>query len=205
MIKISLADDHKIFAELTAEMLAEKYEVVDIFYDGEEVLKSNNLSRVDILILDLWLPKFSGLEIVDRVLQEHQKLKILVLTSNTNPEVLIELYKRGVHAYIPKARSKNELLKALDIIEKGEKYFSDLSISDLLYTKEVEEKEDLKLTKREREIIKLILKKMTNEEIAKQLFISKSTVKTHRQNIYYKLNVSSLDEIYKIALIKKLF
>jgi len=201
MKKIIVADDHKIFADLISKHLQSKgFEIVSKFYNGLDLLEYDGLETADFLILDLSMPGATGFKVIKKLTEKNIDIKIIILTTNSRSEDLLELHKLGIDGFVHKSKDLDTLIEAIDIISTGENYYSDINFRDIILSEEYEETNDLELTPREYEIAQHIIQKYSSAEIAEKLFISINTVNTHKKSLYKKLNVSSKNEFIKSAI-----
>jgi DNA-binding NarL/FixJ family response regulator len=207
MIKVILVDDHKIVLDSLSLLLGsiDNIEVVEVFENPNLVLPFLENHEVDIVITDCNMPIMSGIDLTYKIRTAHSSLKILLLTMAEDATHIRDAIKAGVHGYILKKTGKGELEKAITKILDGKKYYSEAVIDELAATTG----EDLNdsqpetiehLTVREIEILKLISHEKSTAEIAESLFISISTVETHRANLMKKLAVKSSIGMVKFAI-----
>lgn len=209
--KVFIVDDHAIFREGLKHILAvrKKYEVLGEAADGKTAIEEIDLRQPDIVILDISLPTISGIEIALYIKKYYENMRIIILTRHDNQAYIHQLLKQGIHAYVLKDNSSEDLLRALDETSKGRVYLSP-QITDKIvqnYTLHEnnlinEDKNDLfsKLTPREREILKLLAEGKSNKDIASLLWISSATVKTHRNNIMRKLQINNIANLVVYAV-----
>ena len=209
MIRVFITDDHEIYLEGLALLLSrqEGIEVIGTATSGKELL-----SRVqqglpaDILLLDVYLPDISEEELVQQIRATHPDLRIIYLTLLRGTRYVHKLAKYNIQGYILKNASLEELLGALRSVQDGGSYFSkDIHIGDrdedFRNTITIEDKQiDEILSRRELEVLRLICKEYSNAEIADKLFLSVSTVETHRKNLIAKLGVNNTVGLVKFAL-----
>lgn len=201
MKKIIVTDDHKIFADLIEENLIKNgYQVIGNFQLGSDLINEPELENADYLILDLSLPDMNGKEIVNEIKEKGIKSNIIILTSNSNPSILLELYQLGINGFVHKSKDLNTLIEAIESIEKGQDYFSDINFIDIINAEKEEIEDNIELSPRELEIAELLAEQKSNQEVAEALFISINTVKAHKKSLYKKLNVSSSFEFRSEAL-----
>jgi DNA-binding NarL/FixJ family response regulator len=205
-IRVVLADDHVFVRDGIKSLLENEanIEVVGEATDGLEALKIVDIEHPDLLILDIRMPNMTGIEVVEKLRSQNNQVKIVMLSMHESEEYVLKSIKAGADGYLLKGSSKDEFLKALNTVANGGKYFSgDISsilISQLsnsvtsLETKQIVD-EDLMITKREKEILKLLLSGKGNKEIAEALDISKRTAEVHRFNLMKKLKVKNLMEL----------
>ncbi|CAH0997784.1 Oxygen regulatory protein NreC [Emticicia aquatica] len=207
MIKILLIDDHQVLLDSLRLLFnsIENVEVVGTLNDSRKVSHFLNDVGVDILVSDLHMPFFSGIDLALQFKKTHPNLKILLLTMAEDAQHIREALRAGVHGYILKKTGKEELHTAILKLMDGKKYYSEAVIEELAATAD-EDYNDARpetiehLTAREVEILKLITQEQSTAEIAEKLFISISTVETHRANLMKKLNVKSAIGMVKFAI-----
>ncbi|MFM9825660.1 response regulator [Flavobacterium sp.] len=206
-IRVVLADDHVFVRDGIKFLLENEFniEVVGEAVDGQDALKVVNDLNPDLLILDIRMPKLTGIEVVEKLRGEGKLLKIVMLSMHESEEYVLKSIKAGADGYLLKGSSKEEFLKALHTVANGGKYFSgDISsilISQLsnpnnaIFESKKVIDEELLITKREKEILTLLLAGKGNKEIADTLDISKRTAEVHRFNLMKKLKVKNLMEL----------
>jgi len=201
-----IADDHKMFLDGVLSILASQddYHILMTANSGKNVVKYvsiNPTAQIDLIITDLSMPEVDGITLNKLVKETNSNIKVLVVSMHMDTAMIDTLIKNDVDGYIPKNAEKDELLKAIATVLKGEKYFSE-SIKEA-YMKSVftKEKDTLTaLTEREKEVLKLIALENTTQEIADQLFLSKHTIESYRKNLISKLNVRNLAGLTKYAI-----
>lgn len=207
-IRILLVDDHQIILDSLSLLfdLMEGITLVDAVNDSRKVLDILEEKTVDILITDLSMPYMNGIELSFQVKEKYPDMKILMLTVNDQGDRIQDAFKAGISGYVMKKAGRIELENAIRTIAAGQLHFSQEVMRTLLSTKEGDDQfEKIKhLTKREVEIIKLIVREYSSAEIAEKLFISQGTVETHRHNIFKKLEVKNAIGLVKFALKYKL-
>lgn len=205
-IRVVLADDHVFVRDGIKSLLENEanIEVVGEATDGLEALKTIEINQPDLLILDIRMPNLTGIEVVEKLRSQKNPVKIVMLSMHESEEYVLKSIKAGADGYLLKGSSKEEFLKALNTVAEGGKYFSG-DISSILIgqltqaTNFSEEKqsinEEMLITKREKEILTLLLSGKGNKEIAEALDISKRTAEVHRFNLMKKLKVKNLIEL----------
>lgn len=205
-IRVVLADDHVFVRDGIKSLLENEtnIEVVGEATDGLEALKIVETNKPDLLILDIRMPNMTGIEVVEKLRSQNNDVKIVMLSMHESEEYVLKSIKAGADGYLLKGSSKEEFLKALQTVANGGKYFSG-DISSILIgqlsnpTAAMEPKQTLEeeqlITKREKEILKLLLSGKGNKEIAEALDISKRTAEVHRFNLMKKLKVKNLMEL----------
>jgi len=197
--KILIADDHQIFLDGLKLIFSDhpEWEIVAEANDGNQVLDYFKKFKIDLAILDINMPKPNGFEVCKYIKQHHPTCKIMILSMYGDDQFMQEFLKMGVDAYVLKNAGKVELIDAMETILRDELYIS----KALRHTKENEDSfvKSLSLTQREKEIITLLAKEKSSQEIADTLFISIYTVNTHRKNILHKLGIKNTAGLMKFA------
>jgi len=205
-IRVVLADDHVFVRDGIKSLLENEanIEVVGEATDGLEALKSVEINQPDLLILDIRMPNLTGIEVVEKLRSQNNLVKIVMLSMHESEEYVLKSIKAGADGYLLKGSSKEEFLKALNTVSEGGKYFSgDISsilIGQLTHPTTFSEtkqliSDEMMITKREKEILTLLLSGKGNKEIAEALDISKRTAEVHRFNLMKKLKVKNLIEL----------
>jgi DNA-binding NarL/FixJ family response regulator len=205
-IRVVLADDHVFVRDGIKSLLENEanIEVVGEATDGLEALKSVEINQPDLLILDIRMPNLTGIEVVEKLRSQNNLVKIVMLSMHESEEYVLKSIKAGADGYLLKGSSKEEFLKALHTVSEGGKYFSgDISsilIGQLTHPTSFSEtkqiiSDEMMITKREKEILTLLLSGKGNKEIAEALDISKRTAEVHRFNLMKKLKVKNLIEL----------
>lgn len=204
MIKILIADDHKIFLDgLRAILSTEK----DISVEGEaasgdEVLKLLALrDDINIVVLDCEMIGKNGLDTAIEIRNMYPHIKILMLTMHDRGELIDKLLAVPVDGYILKLKGADQLVEAIQKLNEGRPHFTPEIHEELVrYRKSKARNEDIRLTPREEEVLRLIARDNSTPEIAEILFIAQSTVETHRRNLIGKLGVKSTLGLVKWAI-----
>ncbi|KAB1071894.1 response regulator transcription factor [Tamlana haliotis] len=201
-----IVDDHKMFLDGILSILntKEAYNILLTTTSGTQVIKfldNNPDEKIDLIITDISMPELDGIALNKKVKEKSKSVKTLVVSMHNDADMIDELIENDVDGYVPKNAEKNELLRAIETILKGEKYFSkeikDIFLENKFYKKK---EEDIKLTQHEIDVISLIAQEFTTQEIADQLFLSKHTIESYRKNLIAKLQVRNLAGLTKYAL-----
>jgi DNA-binding NarL/FixJ family response regulator len=158
--------------------------------------------KPDIVLLDVVMPDQNGIEIVPQLLKENPESKVLVLSMQDEPRYVREAFEAGASGYVLKEAADSELVTAIREVAGGGRYVHP-ELGARLVAAETEERkraEDDPLSEREREVLRLLALGHTNQEIAKQLYISVRTAETHRAHIMQKLRLQSRAELVRYAL-----
>lgn len=206
IIRVVLADDHVFVRDGIKSLLENEANIIVVgeAIDGLDALKVVGNCKPDLLIVDIRMPHLTGIEVVEKLRSQNNTVKIVVLSMHESEEYVLKSIKAGADGYLLKGSSKDEFLKALHTVANGGKYFSG-DISSILIgqltnpslnteTKPVLD-DEMMITKREKEILKLLLSGKGNKEIAEALDISKRTAEVHRFNLMKKLKVKNLMEL----------
>ena len=209
-IRVLLADDHALIRSGIATLLQSNkdFVVVGEAEDGEEAVRKTGELKPTVVVLDLSMPKLSGIDATKQITKKYPEVNVLVLTMHENEEYVYQILKSGAAGYVLKSAGKDELIAAIRAAAKGDKFFSP-RISQIMaegYVRRVEQAAtemssgDVPLTRRELEVLALVVDGMTNQQIADQLFISPRTVDTHRTNIMQKLNIHDIANLVRYAI-----
>jgi two-component system, NarL family, response regulator NreC len=213
-IRVLLADDHELVRKGLAKLL-ESYKdltIVGEAGDGVEAVEQTKQLNPDVLVIDLSMPRLSGIEATKIIRKECPKVAVLVLTMYQKEEYVYQILKSGAGGYILKDAGKDVLADAIRTVAKGEKYYSP-RVSEIMVDgflrKTVSSAENpsgdveglnVSLTKREKEVLSLIAEGLNSEEISGKLFISPRTVDTHRTNIMQKLDIHDAGHLIRFAI-----
>jgi DNA-binding NarL/FixJ family response regulator len=205
MINLVIADDHKLVLEGLQLMLDEEKEIniVGFAHNGKEALEIIAKSSVDILLLDLNMPIMNGLEVCKVLKKKQSDVKIIILSMMDEVKLIQKLIEHGASGYLLKNSGKEEILNAIKKVDNGEKYFEKDVLMQLLSNGNSSTKRKSlmpKISKREKEILKLIMDELTSLEIGQKLFISLGTVETHRRNLINKLGVRNTAGLVRKAI-----
>jgi two-component system response regulator DegU len=210
MIKILIVDDHRIIRDGLKSLLSgeKDIEIIGEASNGEDALEKNRELKPDIIIADITMPEMNGIEMTRTICREGTGAKVLMVSMHDNEDYINQALEVGASGFLLKDSSKDELIKAIKAVENGETYCSG-EVSKILLNKfllsskskklKTEAEEKLDLTKREKEILKLISDGLSNKEIATKLFVSTRTVDTHRYNLMQKLGVKNGAELVRLA------
>jgi DNA-binding NarL/FixJ family response regulator len=208
-IKVLIVDDHDIVIVGLKALLSRNHdiEIVAITTDGEETIAKVEDLLPDVVVLDIDLPKISGIEVTEFITKNYPEVKVLLHTSYADEEHVISGFEAGASGYVPKSFKTDQLLEAIRTVHKGERYIkgsvSEMFISSYFKSKKTEETPitvKQSLTSRETEILKNITDGISNQEIADKLSISVRTVEAHKHNIMKKLEIFNTAELVKYAI-----
>ncbi len=201
-IKLLIADDHAILRDGIVSLLRseEAFQVAGTAANGYEVIELVNQHDFDVCLLDINMPGLNGIETARLIREKKPGIKIIMLTTYNDREIISELVHIGVAGYLLKNSDKQELVEAVHKVMKGRHYFSE-EVEKIILEGLTEKRtsEAIPLTEREQEVVQLLAKEYTNEKIANELHISYRTVETHRKNIMQKTKSHNLAGLLKYA------
>ncbi|WP_373514403.1 response regulator [Persicitalea sp.] len=212
-ISVLLADDHEVVLDSLAMMIAslEGVTVQATAKSGQEAFDQLTRTPVDIVLSDMHMPELNGIELALRLREYFPDIKLILLTMEEEPETIRAAMQAGAWGYVLKRATKKELENAIFSVAGGTRYFTEevhqqlaqIANESTLNGHETPESVS-SLSKREIEIIRLIASEASTQEIADQLFISPSTVETHRRNIFKKLDIHSVVALTRFAISNKI-
>ena len=207
MIKILIADDHQMFIDGIRSLLesSKSMKIIGEAHNGYEVTEFVAKEQVDIVLLDMNMPVMDGMEAMKIVKKKFPLVKIIMLTMFNTRDHIEKLLRAGADGYVLKNTGKEELVLAIETVMRGESFFSKEVTEQIMagiQKKKTNNKNSMmvELTEREKDVLKLIVKEFTTQEIGEKLFISSNTVETHRKNLISKLNVRNVAGLVKYAL-----
>jgi DNA-binding NarL/FixJ family response regulator len=209
-IKLFLADDHQIVLDGLQSFLEKEpqLEITGTAHSGEETLRLLEQQSADVVVLDISMPPgMDGIETARHIRKRYPNTKIVLLTMHGDGHFILNALRMGIHGYVIKEKSKESLVAAIHAVLGGNRYFPPELLNRVDFSAEPEpEKEEVQLTKREKQIVCLMADNpsFTSREIAEQFFIARTTVEKHVQNIKEKLGLHKNTELVKYAIEKKL-
>lgn len=209
MIKLAITDDHAMVIRGIETMLktSEDITIVGTFHSVEETINGLDSIFPDVMLLDINLPDGSGINLCKTILKKKPDIKIIALTNFNETAFVKNIIRNGAKGYLLKNTDKMELETAIKSVFKGDQYLQK-SIQKKLLDESIglSTKQTFipKLTRREQEVLNLIVKEHTTNEIAEKLFVSVKTVETHRSHLIQKLGVRNTAGLVRIALEKGL-
>lgn len=221
MIRLLVVDDHLLLREGIKCILGtyENLQIIAEASDGEDALRILKTNKVDILLVDINMPKLNGIELIRRVKSMKKDIRCIVLTAYADEKYVTEAIKAGAKGYVLKSASSDVIVEAIKNVENGGYYFhrempkrlqriAQNTVASMAVTLEPmrfpARKPKDRLTLREIELMSLIGQGLRNRDIAEKLFLSEKTVKNHLTNIFRKLGVADRTQALCVAVQKKI-
>lgn len=205
-VRVVLCDDHLIIIEGLQRLLADApgVECVGAATSGQELLETLQHLAADIVLLDLDMPAMGGAEVLPKIKERWPEIRVVILTMHDEAAVIRNLMEQGADGYLLKTCGRDELLRAVQAVQEGNKHFSAAITEGLLQRrKESIHHGDARLrllSVRECEVLSALAEGLSNKEIGNRLFISARTVDTHRSNIMKKLGAHNVAALVRIAV-----
>jgi DNA-binding NarL/FixJ family response regulator len=205
--RVIVVEDHQILLESISLLISTipNIELVGKASNGQKALQILENEQVDIIVSDVQMPVMNGIELTWKVKQQFPNIKILMLTVSEDSQTIKNALQAGADGFIFKSAEREELEEALSSLINNKKYFSDKAILSLAEANNevfISDKEAFKgiLTEREIQILKLIAQEYSGIQIAEKLFISPTTVESHRKNLFSKIGVNTSVGLVKYAM-----
>ena len=206
-IRVLIVDDHILIREGLRKVLSmePEIEVTSEATDGQEAIELSRKMEVDIILLDINMPKVNGITACKIIKEENPHIGIIALTIHDQEEYLFELIRSGISGYILKDVCPDQLIKTILGVAGGQSFLPPSLIAKVFkefnrISEQPRQQFNPGLTERETEILQELVSGKTNKKIALRLFISEKTVKNHLTNIFQKLNVSDRTQAALIAI-----
>jgi len=197
-IKLFIVDDHYMVIEGIRSLLLQEKNIELLGHAGnaESCMAFLQNQQPDVMLLDINLPDKSGIDLCKEIKDKYPTIKILGLSSYNQQSFIQKMIQNGASGYIIKNASREEIVEAIETVNEGNNYLS------IEATKTIIENKDAKIpiiTRREKEVLLLIAEGLTNNIIAEKLFISASTVDTHRSSLLAKFDVKNTANLIRLA------
>jgi DNA-binding NarL/FixJ family response regulator len=210
VIKVSIVDDHPMVISGLTNMLQpfKNIKVVSHFFNGKDLMEGLVQHLPDVILMDIMMPGIQGPELVRQVKGLYPHIKILAVTSLDTPGQIRNMMQCGCSGYLLKNTDQNILVEAIEKAFAGEEFIEpalkEQLVQSVLRFKEKSEPNKhtnkVVLTRREKEILQLIIQENSNQQIADKLFVSLRTVENHRFNLQQKLQVKNMIGLVKVAI-----
>lgn len=199
--KTLIVDDHPIVSEGLQVVFSQskEVEIVRIFKTGLMLLDYGGLGKIDIILLDVFLPDINGIDLCLKIKKSHPKIIILAMSSQAERSIVMQMIKNGANGYLLKSASLDEFKNCINKAVEGELAFSNEVKGVIQKTSIHDLKTVPRLTRREKEILLLLADGKSTQEISDTLFLSYLTVQTHRRNLLNKCQARNLTELLKFA------
>lgn len=199
-LHLAILDDHKMIAEMLKHVL-KKFSFVnsiDIFSESDAFFDHINKNNIDVLLLDVFMPDVDGLEVLKKCREKYdsEKLKIIVLSSSLDPEIISSALDNGVNAYLTKEDFSSELIAAFEYIYKNQgKAYVSKNATDILLSERIDKQNVMKLSPRETQLLKYICEAKTAKEIAHELDLSVNTIYFYTKRLMNKMEVNRTQDL----------
>ncbi|MFC4163770.1 response regulator [Epilithonimonas zeae] len=209
IIKVLIVDDHQLMIEGLKVLLEDELgiKVVSGAASMGEAIKILEQQQVDIILMDINMPEISGIDMTKKIRELYPAVKVIALTMHEDISVISKMIKAGASGYILKRTNMQEVVDAIRAVHQNGRYLSasvqHVIMDNLMSPEELldtAEEDKPVLSSRELEVLQLIAKEFSNEQIGEALYISERTVEAHRRNIFIKTKTKSIVGLIKYAL-----
>ena len=208
-LRILVADDHELVRRGVRTLLEAEpgWKVVAEVSDGQEAIEKAQQLKPEIVVLDIGMPRLSGLEAARRIRKTMPQIKVLILSMHDSEHLAWEVLNAGARGYVTKSDTARDLVIAIEALRRDKTFFTprvDRIILDSFLqgksTKNVKEMRGEQLTSRQREIVQLLAEGKTSKEVSALLNLSVKTIETHRANIMKRLSCHSVSDLVRYAV-----
>ena len=202
MIKVSIVDDHKIITDALSEIInkIEGFCIIDKAFSIAECREMLKRSQPDVLLLDVSLPDGNGIDLCPEIKKNYPEVKILILTSYAESNVVARALDEGAHGYVLKNAAVEEVIEGIRIVLAGKRFLCDEA--KVLFKNQMYQ--PISLSPKEREVLKLIVDGFTIKEISEKLFLGFETVRSYHKYLHLKLGVHNTAQLVRMAIEQKL-
>ncbi len=203
-IRLALADDHDLLLEGIARLLTEEkqMEVCITSSNGIDLVDQIPKQKPDVVMLDITMPGKDGAATAAEILRRFPDIRIIMLTMHQEPAYVLPLVDLGVHGFLLKSTSRAEMVAAIHLVMQGKRYFTEEVVQIISRRNLREAGEEIRITRREREIVQMMYEGFSALEVAERLFISQYTVFKHRQNLLQKCRCKNAAQLINLAISK---
>ena len=207
-VRILLVDDHQMMRDGLRAVLASKsgFDIVGEAKDGRAAVAAASELKPDVVVMDVGMPEMNGIEASRRIKKENPATKVIALSTHSDKRYVLNMISTGAEGYILKQSASDELIRAVEVVARGEHYLSP-QITGVVFEpmrgmpKRLASPTSRELLgSREREVLQLLAEGRTSKDIASVLGLSTKTIETHRRNISQKLGLRSIAELTKYAV-----
>ena len=198
--KVLLADDHAIVAEGLATLLKDHFDLLETVGDGSALIDTARKLRPDVIVTDIAMPVLSGLEALRRLKAMRSEAKVIFLTMHADAQLATEAFRAGASGYVLKQSAGEELIAAIQEVLKGRTYLTPLITQNVIANLTESTPPTVKLTPRQREVLRLIADGRRMKEIGAILELSTRTVESHKYEMMRVLGVESTAELVRYAI-----
>jgi DNA-binding NarL/FixJ family response regulator len=198
--KVLLADDHAIVAEGLATLLKDHFDLLETVGDGSALIDAARKLRPDVIVTDIAMPVLSGLEALRRLKATRNEAKVIFLTMHADAQLATEAFRAGASGYVLKQSAGEELIAAIQEVLKGRTYLTPLITKNVIANLTESTPPTVKLTPRQREVLRLIADGRRMKEIGAILELSTRTVESHKYEMMRALGVQSTAELVRYAI-----
>jgi DNA-binding NarL/FixJ family response regulator len=200
--RILLVEDHQVLRDGLRGLIerAADFEVVAEAGDGATAVALSEQLRPDLVVMDIWLPRLSGIDATRQILAKAPETRVLILSQHDSWSTVQQAFEAGAHGYLVKTSSASQLLVAARAIRDGDRYVSPDLRESGLRAAPVADSPLAQLSAREREVLQLIAEGLSNREIAATLGIAERTAGAHRTSVMSKLDVHKATDLVRLAI-----
>ncbi|MDW3651755.1 MAG: response regulator transcription factor [Bacteroidia bacterium] len=212
MIRVMIVDDHQLFVDALRSLLEDEQgiEVTAIASSPEQALATlAQKPQVDIILMDISFhnSEMDGMDVAEKVYEEYPHLKVLILTASNNGRYIARMLRQKISGYMLKNTAARELVKALNTVNDGDTYYGiEVMKAHMDYISKLHSHgaETVHVTKREREVLQLLVEGKSTQEIGEELHIGEAGVETHRRNLRNKFKVKNTAGLIREAILQDL-
>ncbi|HWK05369.1 MAG TPA: response regulator transcription factor [Puia sp.] len=204
-INLAIVDDHTIFRKILSDYLSQNdFKITLQASDATDFLTQLEAAKVDIVIMDLFMPKINSIDAIKIIRHEFPDMKIIILSVCRDIKIVSSLLDIGINAYVSKSEEPRDLIRAVTAISEDKIFRNELYTEALFLNREISDKKEKRqsiiLDDREKQVIQLLWEEKSNKEIAGKLYLSIRTVEKVRQDLKEKLEFKSIAGLFKYAL-----
>jgi len=204
-IRVFITDDHYMIIEGIRALLQndDEIELIGHASNAASCLAFLRQDQPDVILMDISMPDINGIELCKEVKEKYPAVQVLGLSTFDQKAFVLKMIENGASGYVLKNATKQELSRAIQTVYKGQKYLS-LGASDSLKSARKEQAALPFITRREKDVLQLVVEGFTNSEIAEKLFVSSATVDTHRKSLLAKFNMKNTAALVRFVTLHNL-